>query len=103
VVTDASHRQWRFADHQEADVAYKTVLVHCDASASVSQRAAIAASVAQACGSQLVGLHVRAPFEPAARFSGITLDQLYRRYEQRCDDDQAMALSAAAAAAQRPA
>lgn len=43
-------------------MAYKTILVHCDASPSVGRRLAVAVRLAEQHGAQLIGVHVRAPF-----------------------------------------
>ena len=44
-------------------MAYKTILVHCDASPKVGARLAVAVDLAQRSDARLVGVHVRAPFE----------------------------------------
>ena len=51
-------------------MSYKTILVHCDASNSVSHRLTVAADLAQRFGARLVGLHVRRPFETPVFFDG---------------------------------
>lgn len=72
---------------------FKTILVHCDGSRGLPQRVDIAASLARAFGGHILGLHIRAPFEPPALFdSGFALDELFKMYEQRRDADQAAAL-----------
>jgi nucleotide-binding universal stress UspA family protein len=72
---------------------FKTILVHCDGSGSLPQRVDIAVNLARAFGGHLLGLHIRAPFQPPALFeSGFALDELYKMYEERRDADQAAAL-----------
>lgn len=56
---------------------YKTVLVHCDASKSVSHRLVVWANLAQRFGACLVDLHVRRPLETSVFFnSGVATSDL---------------------------
>ena len=76
-------------------MAYKTILVHCDAGPTTPGRLAVAAELARRFGAHLVGLHVQARFEPATYAdAGLAADALYRAY-----DEKAKAAAAAAAAA----
>ena len=63
-------------------MAYKTILVHCDASPKVGARLAVAVDLAQRSDARLVGVHVRAPFEAPAFFDGtMPMDSLFQSYE----------------------
>ena len=59
-------------------MAYKTILVHCDASPKVGQRLTVAAELAERYGAHLVGLHARPPLEAPIFFEGG--GGLYGRY-----------------------
>jgi nucleotide-binding universal stress UspA family protein len=73
-------------------MAYKTILVHCDAGRTAAGRVAVAAEVAQRFHGHLAGLHVRARFEtPIFTDAGSAMDLLYRTYEERAKADEAAA------------
>lgn len=73
-------------------MSYKTVLVHCDASKSVSHRLVVAADLAQRFGARLVGLHVRRPFETSAFFdSGSATADFFRIYGEGVKADETKA------------
>ena len=64
-------------------MSYKIILVHCDASKSVSHRLVVAAGLAQHFGSRLVGLHVRQPFEmPVFSMGGFAMDGFFKAYDE---------------------
>lgn len=64
-------------------MSYKIILVHCDASKSVSHRLVVAAGLAQHFGSRLVGLHVRQPFEmPVPFVGGFAMDGVFKAYDE---------------------
>ena len=74
---------------------FKTILVHCDASAKVSQRLAVAVDVAKRHGSHLVGIHARPPLGAPVFFEGgAQMDTLFAAYEVNAAADQAAALQA---------
>lgn len=76
-------------------MAFKTILVHCDADKALVQRLAIATDLALKFRSHLVGLHVRPPFEPPAYFDGsFVMDELYKVYEDTTASDQKTAMAA---------
>lgn len=80
---------------------YKTILVHCDAQKTASQRLGIAAELAERFGSHLVGIHVRPPFELPALLdvgSAFPLDDLFREHEELLKANEAAASEAFAAA-----
>ncbi|WP_170921008.1 universal stress protein [Enhydrobacter aerosaccus] len=62
---------------------------------------AVATNLAVRFGSHLVGLHVRAPFQPPAYFDGsFVMDELFKIYEDTTASDQKAALEAFTAATQ---
>jgi nucleotide-binding universal stress UspA family protein len=64
-------------------MSYKTILVHCDASKSLSHRLVVAADLAQHFGARLVGFHVRRPFEtPAFLEGGYALGDFFKTYDE---------------------
>ena len=64
-------------------MSYKTILVHCDASKSVSHRLDVATDLAQRFGARLVGLHVRRRFETSIFLDGgFAMDVDYDREPQ---------------------
>lgn len=76
-------------------MSYKTILVHCDASKSVSKRLDVAAELAQRFGARLVGLHVRRPFETPVFFDGgFAMDDFFKIYEAGVKADEATASAA---------
>jgi nucleotide-binding universal stress UspA family protein len=78
---------------------YKTVLVHCDASESVSHRLVVAADLAQRFGARLVGLHVRRPIETSVFFdSGYVTGDFIKIYDESVDADETRASTAFAEA-----
>ena len=65
-------------------MSYKTILVHCDASKSVSHRLGVAADLAQRFDARLVGLHVRRPFETPVFFDGsFPMDDFFKALRGR--------------------
>jgi nucleotide-binding universal stress UspA family protein len=80
-------------------MSYETILVHCDASKSVSHRLVVAADLAQGFGARLVGLHVRRPFEMPVFFDGgFAMDDFFKIYDEgvRADETEASAAFAKA-------
>lgn len=76
-------------------MAYKTILVHCDAAKNVAQRLAVAAELAQQHDAHLVGFHARPPFRTPVFFDGgFPMDDLFKSYEASAAADQATALAA---------
>ncbi len=76
-------------------MAYKTILVHCDASKASPHRMAVAAELAERYSAHLVGFHARPPFETPAFFDGgFQMDALFRAYDESAKAD--LATSAAA-------
>jgi len=75
-------------------MSYKTILVHCDASAKLAQRLDVAVDLAQRHGARLVGIHVQAPFDfPAFADGMMPMDDLFTSYEAaaKADHDAAQA------------
>lgn len=80
-------------------MSYKTILVHCDASNSVSHRLTVAADLAQRFGARLVGLHVRRPFETPVFFDGgFATGDFFRIYGEGVKADETEASAAFAKA-----
>jgi nucleotide-binding universal stress UspA family protein len=76
-------------------MAYKTILVHCDASRGTAGRLRIAADLADRFGGHVIGLHVRRAFQaPAFTDAGPAMDSLYRTYETAVRAEEAMAAAA---------
>jgi len=80
-------------------MSYKTILVHCDASQSVSHRLGVAVDLAQRFGARLVGLHVRQPFEtPVFADGSFPMDDFFKAHEEGVKADEAGASAAFAKA-----
>ena len=80
-------------------MSYKTILVHCDASKSVSHRLGLAVDLAQRFGARLVGLHVRQPFEtPVFADGSFPMDDFFKAHEEGVKADEAGASTAFAKA-----
>jgi nucleotide-binding universal stress UspA family protein len=76
-------------------MSYKTILVHCDTSKSVSHRLAVAADLARRFGARLVGLYVRKPFEaPAFLDGGFAMGDYFNRYDEDVKADETEASAA---------
>lgn len=78
-------------------MSFKIILVHCDASETTSHRADMAVGLAERFGAQLVGLHVRRPFEPPVGFGApnrLPMDELLRTYDAAVKADEAVASAA---------
>ena len=76
---------------------YKTILVHCDASKSVSHRLEVATALAQRFDAHLVGFHARRPFEAPVFFDGgvgFPMDDFFRSYEESVETEDAAASAA---------
>jgi nucleotide-binding universal stress UspA family protein len=74
---------------------YKTILVHCDASAKVVHRLAVAVDLAKRHGAHLVGVNIREPFTAPAMFDGTAaMDSLLAAFEETARADMAAAKSA---------
>lgn len=58
-------------------MAYKTILVQCDAGDAAASRMAAACDLAQLSGAHLIGLHVRALFEPPLGLGHTSFDMEY--------------------------
>lgn len=71
---------------------YKTILVHCDATAATAGRLKVAVDLARRFDGHVVGLHVRQPFQaPMLTDAGLAMDALYSTYEQAVRSDEAVA------------
>jgi nucleotide-binding universal stress UspA family protein len=79
--------------HAEAVVAYKTILVHCEASRSVAARLDVAVGLAQRFNAHLIALHARPPFQPPAFVEG-GMDLLLDDYEENVKTGQTSATAA---------
>lgn len=76
-------------------MAYKTILVHCDAAKNVAHRLGVAAELAQQQGAQLVGFHARPPFQTPVFFDGgFPMDDFFKSYEASVKADLAVASAA---------
>ncbi|MFI4998304.1 MAG: universal stress protein [Reyranellales bacterium] len=77
-------------------MSYKTILVHCDASKTVSHRLDVAAELAVRFGAHLVGFHARPPFEAPVFFDGggFPMDDFFKAYEEAVNADLAAASAA---------
>jgi len=76
-------------------MAYKTIIVHCDASKPVPHRLAIATELAQRFDATLVGAHARPPFEmPGFLEDGTTTASLVEAFEEDQRVEQAEARAA---------
>lgn len=76
-------------------MAYKTILVHCDAGKNVAHRLGVAAELAQQHGAHLVGFHARPPFQTPVFFDGgFPMDDFFKSYDASVKADQATALAA---------
>lgn len=76
---------------------YKTILVHCDASKSVSHRLAVATALAQRFDAHLVGFHARRPFEAPVFVDGgvgFPMDSFFRSYEEGVKTEETAASAA---------
>ena len=68
---------------------YKTILVHCDASKSVSYRLVVATDLAQRFGARLVGLYVRRPFDTSVFIDGgFAMGDFFRIYDEGAKADE---------------
>ena len=73
-------------------MAYKTILVHCDASPTTIQRLNVATDLAERFGARLVGVHVRVPYDVPVFFDGtMPMDSLFAAYERAAAADEAAA------------
>lgn len=72
---------------------YKTILVHCDASKSVTSRLDVAVGLARHFNAHLVALHARPPFQPPAFVEG-GMDLLLDDYEENLKTGQTAAAAA---------
>jgi nucleotide-binding universal stress UspA family protein len=76
-------------------MAYKTILVHCDASPKVAQRLAIAVELAKRYAAHLVGVHIQEPFTAPAMFDGMaTMDKVFAAFEETAKANLATAKAA---------
>lgn len=76
-------------------MAYKSILVHCDASPRLSQRLGVAVDLAQRFGSHLIGACVQQPFDAPAFFDGtMPTADFYSSYEAAAKADQQTARAA---------
>ena len=76
---------------------YKTILVHCDAGKTVSQRLDVAVGLAQRFEARLVGYHARPPFELPGEFGGAStfaMDDVFRMHTEAVKADEAAASAA---------
>lgn len=73
-------------------MAYKTILVQCDAGRGTPVRLKIALDFASRADGHVVGLYVRQAFQaPGFIDAGPPMDSLYRAYETQAKADEAMA------------
>lgn len=80
-------------------MAYKTILVHCDASRSVGARIDMAVGLAERYQAHLVGLHARPPFQPPAFTEGsYPMDLFFREHDAAVKASAATASTAFAKA-----
>src|SRR5262249_51962585 len=78
----------------ERVMTYKTILVHCDASPTLTHRLGVAVDLAQRQGAHLVGVHVQPPFDVPAFFDGsMPTDDLYGAFEAAAKADQGTAVA----------
>jgi len=76
-------------------MAYKTILVHCDAGRGTLVRLKTAFDLAQRFDAHVIGLHVRQAFQaPAFTDAGPAMDSLYKTYETVVKADEAIAAAA---------
>ena len=76
-------------------MAYKTIVVHCDAGRGTAARLKVAVELAGRFDGHIVGLHVRQAFQaPAFTDAGPPMDSLYRAYEAQMKADEAIAVAA---------
>ena len=76
-------------------MSYKTILVHCDVSKSLSHRLVVAADLAQRFGARLIGFHVRRPFEtPAFLEGGFAMGDFFKSYDEGVKADETEASAA---------
>lgn len=77
-------------------MSYKTILVHCDASKTVSHRLAVAVQAAERFGAHLVGFHARTPFEAPmlADGGGFPMDDFFKAYDEAVKTEEAAAFAA---------
>ena len=76
-------------------MAYKTILVHCDAAKNVGHRLGVAAELAQQQGAHLVGFHARPPFQTPVFFDGgFPMDDFFKSYEASVKADLSVASAA---------
>ena len=81
---------------------YKTLLLQCDGDKTVGRRVEIAAELAKRFGSHLIGLHVRAPFEPPMiDETGFEMAPFFEAYEEAAQADRDAASAAFAGATNR--
>jgi nucleotide-binding universal stress UspA family protein len=91
--------RWFAWCRQEVAMSFKTILVHCDGTKSVSQRMAVAAGLAERFGAHLVGLHARQPFMTPVFFDGaVATEAIFKVYEESVEADRSAARTAFAAA-----
>jgi len=80
-------------------MAYKTILVDCDASAKVGRRLAVAAELAGRFGAHLIGVHVRAPISPPVFSDGtVPMESVLDAFDQASRAEEAAAAKAFEAA-----
>jgi nucleotide-binding universal stress UspA family protein len=70
-------------------MSYKTIVVHCDASADGIHHVKAASELAERFGAHLVGLHAKPPFETAVYFDGgIPMGPLLEAFEKGVAADE---------------
>jgi len=82
-------------------MAFKTILVHCDADKKLAQRLDVATGLAEAHGGHLVGSYIRPPFQPPVVFDSgfaVAMNDFYNFYEESTKADQEDASAKFAAA-----
>lgn len=76
-------------------MAFKTILVDCDADEAVSHRLNLAVSLARRFSARLIAQHARPPFVPPLLVDGaFPMDDLYRAYESEVAAQQNVAAAA---------
>lgn len=76
-------------------MAFKTILVDCDADEAVAHRLKLAVALSERFGAHLIAQHARPPFvAPTIADGTFPMDDLYRAYESEITDQQNAAFAA---------
>src|SRR5690348_2901025 len=83
------------APPRRAAMAYKTIVVHCDAHKTVDRQLDVAAELTDRFGGHLVGLYARRPFDAPTYYTvEVPMGPLFETYEREADAEQAAARAA---------